>query len=201
MKKILDTSKGIKLPKPLLIFDVEATGSDTTKYDICEIGAILTNKYFDYVSEFSSLVKPLSSLRDEEAMQVHNIPEADLDNAPELSQVLTELEKFILNSLKYDLNINTPYLELIMLSSWSYFDMDFLVKSYNKVHREFPYNMKHLDLKSIAMWQVSRLNKGMTGGVKKFTQMLGLVPFKFHSALDDAKMEFNIVKYLANMEI
>ena len=188
---------GIRLGKPLLIFDVESTGTDVMKYDICEIGAIITDRTFNYVSEFSSLVKPLSDLREEEAMQVHNIKEEDLANAPELNKVLDRFEKFVLNSLNSDLGINNPYLTLVMLSSWSYFDMSFLISSYKKINREFPYSMKHLDLKSIAVWKMAQLNKNTTGGVYTFMKKLGLVPLEFHSALADAKMEFSIIKYLS----
>ena len=75
----------------LIILDLECTDSDLVKGDICEIGAwYMPNPLIYPKDNFHSLVAPLSTHRDPEAMAVHGVTEEELRRAPSCKDELIE---------------------------------------------------------------------------------------------------------------
>ncbi len=81
--------------KDFLLFDLEATGTDVTRHDIIQIGALLLDKQtLREKRSFSSYVQPTRwSKRDPEAMGVNGITWDRLESAPYIKQVLTQFTK------------------------------------------------------------------------------------------------------------
>ncbi len=84
----------LPLPKDLLIFDLEATGTNVMEYDLAQIGAVkVCNRCLKYYDEFEIMTRPLASKVDDRAMAIHKIPLETLMKAPELEEALSSFEE------------------------------------------------------------------------------------------------------------
>lgn len=80
------------IPRELIILDLETTGSQPTKDDIIEIGAVKTVDG-EIVDSFSQLIKPKQEIPEYVAM-LTGINHKMLANSPDIKEVLPEFLKF-----------------------------------------------------------------------------------------------------------
>ncbi len=167
------------MPKDLVLFDLEATGTDVAVYDLAQIGAVkLCGNCLRVYDEFSTLARPLSDEYDERAMAVHGIPWEELQKALPLEEALAAIEEWL-----------GPNPKEYLPASWGSWDVWFLMGTYGKTKRRYPFTGKSLDVKSIVYWEYAKGKKGYpTGGLGKMSQKLGLPTMeRRHDALQDAK--------------
>ncbi len=174
------------LPENIICIDIETTGPDKKLGSIVQLSAVVVDKEFNLIHarEFNSLIKPLNSFRDQRAMKTHGHSENELKTAPILEEVLTMFESFC----------DTDRL----LASWgNYFDIDYLEEQYKKIYRKYPFKKRSMDLKSIAIWEMSKRNIPISSGIKRFLQALnrdfdGIE----HNAIDDIKNTVELLRIL-----
>ncbi len=165
------------LPKDLLLFDLEATGTDVAVYDLAQIGAVrVCNRCLQVYDQFETLTRPLSDVVDPRAMRIHKIPLETLMKAPPLEEALLSFEKWMGKPKMY------------LPSSWGAWDIVFLMGTYGKTYRRYPLTGKSLDVKSVVYWELSKAkNRAPKGGLGKISEMLDLPPMeRQHDALQDA---------------
>ena len=176
----------MKLPENIICIDIETTSIDKEKGSIVQIAAVAVNDEFEPIRarEFDSLVKPLNSFREPSAMKLHGYTENELKLAPTLEEVLIMFESFCDKDK--------------LLASWgNYFDISFLQEQYKKIRRDYPFKQRSTDLKSIAIWEMSKKNIPISGGIKRFLRALNS-EFKgvSHNAIDDIKNTIEILRKL-----
>ncbi len=166
-------------PKDLLIFDLEATGSNVMIYGLAQIGAVkVCNRCLKIYDWFVTLTRPLDSDKiREKSMNVHKIPLEVLMKAPPLEEALESFEKWM-----------KPNPKIYLPASWGGWDTHFLMGTYGKTNRRYPLTGKSLDIKSIVYYEYAKHKDRIpTGGLAKMSQKLGLRPMENqHDALADA---------------
>lgn len=180
----------MNLPNKYICIDIETTDSEADVGDVVQIGAIVLNEDLSMGGKYMSYIRPTSSHRSKRAMEVNHIEEEVLALADDAYEVLERFEKWAFEASGSD----RP-----LLAAWgTYFDVTFLRQFYKKIGRKWPFSYRCLDLKSIAIWEVSK--KGgdtAAGGVDTFLKMLGLTfEGKEHDALDDIR---NTIKIIQNL--
>ena len=173
------------LPKDLLIFDLEATGTDVTIYDLAQIGAVkVCNRCLRYYDEFETLTRPLSDVVNERSMAVHKIPIETLMEAPPLEEALLSFEEWMGKPKMY------------LPSSWGAWDIVFLMGTYGKTYRRYPLTGKSLDVKSVVYWEYAKdKNRSPKGGLGRMSELLELPMMEQqHDALQDAKRAADLLR-------
>lgn len=192
--------ENMQFSKDLVLIDLETTAGDTIKADICEIGAIfICRKSLFILDEFSSLAKPTRDYREPKAMEVHGIPEEDLQKAPELSIMFDNFEQWVRKNLIKQKT--EPILRNVMLGAWgTNFDISVLQNQYRLIKKEYPFHYRVIDLKSILYYEFARMEKGISrkSGLQNVSKTLQ-IPFAgvHHRALDDIKQSLRILQCLA----
>lgn len=180
----------MKLPNKYVCIDIETTDSEADMGDVVQIGAVILNEDLSETEEFMSYLKPTSTHRSRRAMEVNHIEEDILALADDANDVLDRFEKWAMEKTGSD----RP-----LLAAWgTYFDVTFLRAFYKKLGRKWIFSYRCLDLKSIAIWEVSkRGGDTAAGGVDTFLDMLGLkFEGKPHDALDDIRNTIRIIQNL-----
>ena len=176
----------LPLPKDLLLFDLEATGTDVSVYDLCQIGAVkVCNRCLRVYDEWESLVRPLSEKVDERAMAVHKIPLATLMKAPPLEEALLAFETWI-----------GPHPKIYLPTSWGAWDIVFLMGTYGKTRRRYPLTGKSLDVKSVVYWEYAKgKNRSPKGGLGRMSELLELPMMEHqHDGLEDARRAAELLR-------
>lgn len=125
----------IALEKPLAIFDLEATGLNITSDRIVEI-AILRIDPDGKRTTFNRRINPEMPIP-AESTAIHGISDADVANAPTLSQIYPEIEDFIQNCDLAGFNSNK-------------FDLPMLAEELLRVGSELDLSIrKHIDVQNI----------------------------------------------------
>ncbi len=179
-----------KLPKSLIIIDVETTGTNPEKGSIIQLGAVIFSKE-GYIKDgdFSAYIKPYTPEWTEGAYKVHKIEYSYLQkNGSDLIEVLTRFENWVagnqfrIDQLKWEYN----------LAQWSCgFDVSFLCNAYKKVNKEFPFYYRAFDIASIVRFELAKKGKlRMKSGENICANELGIKieTNKLHDALYDAKL-------------
>jgi len=120
--------KEVKLDKPIVFFDLETTGLDTTKDRIVEIDAIKINPDYS-TEELYHLINPEMHIPDE-VTSVHDIADDDVRDKPTFAQVVEEIDNFFGSGKnRYDIggfNITS-------------FDIPVMVEEFKRVGKNFRY--------------------------------------------------------------
>ena len=85
--------RGLRLPRPLAVLDLETTGTDPSKDRIVEI-SILRLSLDGSEELLGRRVNPQVPIP-ADAMAVHRISDADVEGEPTFAQLATEIEKFL----------------------------------------------------------------------------------------------------------
>lgn len=180
----------MKLPNKYVAIDIETTGAEGDVADVIQIGAITLNEDLSFAEEFMVVIKPTSNYRDPKAMEVNKISEEVLEMALTNDVALDKFEQFCFSTSGSD----RP-----LLAAWgTYFDVTFLRAYYKRIGRKWPFSYRCLDLKSIAIWEVSKRDGDTaSGGVETFLNLLGLeFEGNAHDALDDIRNTLRIIQNL-----
>ena len=174
------------------MIDLETTGSSSKEYDICQIGGVFLDRKFNVLGTFLSDVKPISNIRQAEAMQVHKISEERLKIAPSLGDVLINFEK---ECLKWYGSFKEMF-----LGCWGgFFDIPFLRMKYEQNDFAWPFGYKYLCLKSFAIGLLlKKFGKVEMDGLASVARMLNIAvdEKKLHNGLEDALLTVKIMQEL-----
>jgi DNA polymerase III subunit epsilon len=182
----------MKLPKKFLAIDLETSGTNSNVHDVIQIGAVIVANEWEIVDEFTTYIQPLTETRDNEAMMVNKISEETLALAPKHKYALSEFEAFAKKS----------GMPAILMAWGAYFDVPFLHTYYDRVYRDWPFQWRSVDLKSIAMWELAKrdlLHKTdgrpmVFPGLTTCMKIMGLEPTgRKHDGLDDIRNAVNLV--------
>lgn len=122
----------VKLEKPIVFFDLETTGVDTTKDRIIEFNAVRINT--DYTSDqLYHLIDPEMHIPDE-ASSVNDISDDDVKGKPKFAEVADEINAFFGGKTRYDIggyNI-------------THFDIPILVEEFKRAGKNFLYGGRNI---------------------------------------------------------
>lgn len=189
-----------KLPKDLLIFDVETSGTDPETASIIQLGAVIFNKegYLERGAEgetrhliqprvsFNEYIKPYTNEWTEGAYKIHRIEKSFLENTgKDLDTVLHMFEVWA-SCVWADLK------KRYWLAQWSCgFDTNMLQSAYGKTNREYPFHYRAFDIASIVRFELAKRGKlFMKCGEDKCARALGIEVYdtQLHDALYDATL-------------
>lgn len=175
----------------ICFIDFETTGIDVFRDEPIEFGAVLIDYNLNIKNEFSSKMSMNKSVYlTKRAFNIHNISIEDLAESPNQKEVV---KKFF-NEFGTDFR----------LGGWNTsFDVSFLRKvchkngmmvSYNKI------NHRHIDTQSLGFLAVELgLVEHSKNSLNDWVNHFGFKRGSNHSALEDAKLTFEIYKGLLNL--
>lgn len=122
----------VVLEKPIVFFDLETTGLDTTKDRVIEFDAVRINP--DHTSEqLYHLINPEMHIPDE-ASGVNDISDDDVADKPKFADVVDEIDEFFGGKVRYDIggyNI-------------THFDIPILVEEFKRAGKNFRYGGRNI---------------------------------------------------------
>lgn len=168
------------------IIDLECTcwdkkDPDKQSHEIIEIGAVLLNENYNYISEFNYFVRPIyNSVLDQYCTDLTSIKQSDIDSALKLPAIITFMTDWLGTT------------EDVIFCSWGYFDKKQLLKECTDHMIDYPFNDDHINIKARFSEIMKRTRKM---GLKKALRILDL-QFEGvqHRGIDDAKMIAKIFK-------
>jgi DNA polymerase-3 subunit epsilon len=172
----------------ICFIDFETTGIDVFRDEPIEFGAVLVDYNLNIKNEFSSKMSINKSVYlTKRAFNIHNISIEDLDNSPNQKEVVN----------KFFIEFGTDF----RLGGWNTsFDVSFLRKmchkngmmvSYNKI------NHRHIDIQSLGFLAVELgLVDLSINSLSDWVNYFGFNRSITHTALEDAKLTFEIYKEL-----
>lgn len=175
----------------ICFIDFETTGIDVFRDEPIEFGAILVDCNLEIENEFSSKISINKSVYlTKRAFNIHNISKEDIDNSPNQEEVIN----------KFFNQFGTDF----RLGGWNTsFDVSFLRKichkngmmvSYNKI------NHRHVDTQSLGFLAVELvLVEHSKNSLNDWVNYFGFNRRNNHSALEDAKLTFEIYKELLHL--
>lgn len=176
--------------KDLLLFDIEATGTDITRHEMIQLAAVLLDKKtLKEKGSFSSFIKPRKwAKRSSEAMAVNGITKEMLADAPEMRAVLK--------------NFTRQFGREVTLAHYGgMIDVPFLAMGFRESKMKYPYDYHVFDL-----WPVFYV---YMAGRKKLTERTKTPGFslegisrhfkitvegKRHDALTDCRIEAEVLR-------
>lgn len=147
--------------------DLETTGKFPIESQICEIGAVKW-KNGKVVGEYSTLIKP-SKPMGQEVIDIHNITNEMVTDAPKIDEKLTELNDFIKGG--------------IVLAHHAPFDIGFLVVDYEKQKIDLP----RKPILCTSLLSRALITDSPNHKLQTLVKHLGIDGGSAHRALDDAK--------------
>ena len=195
-----------KLPKSLIIFDVETSGINPETSSIVQLGAVIFNKNGHLEEDFKSsyytfneYVKPYTDEWEEEACNIHKIKRAFLENnGKDINRVL-KLFEFWISPFNEDLK------KKYWLAQWSCgFDTSMLTAAYKKIEREYPFHYRSFDVASIVRWHLAKQGKLFQKcGEDVCARALGIKVYdtQLHDALYDSTLSGLMLEKIIKGEI
>lgn len=154
------------------VADIETTGlSPDYGAKIIEIGAVKINKDGEVIEEFSSFINPLMKLP-AKTRELTGITQADVDNAPYLSEVLTKFWEFLRGTTV--VFHNSPF-------DWE----RFLIPNFKKVGIVVPDIYPCIDTLYIYKEMHPEVKKH---GLEELCELYGVEVENHHRAINDAQM-------------
>lgn len=202
-----------RLPKSLIIFDVETSGTDPETASIIQLGACVFNKkgYLERGLEgletrqliqpgvaFNEYIKPYTNEWTEESYKIHRIEKEYLEErGKDLETVLQLFEVWIASIWDW---IKKDY----WLAQWgSGFDTNMLRAAYRKIGREYPFHYRAFDIASIVRFHLAKQGKlYVKCGENKCARALGIQVYdtQLHDALYDATLSGLMLEKIARGE-
>jgi len=179
-----------KLPKDLIIIDIETTGTNPNTSSIIQLGAVLFSKEGYLVDRtFSEYIVPYTNEWTEEAYKVHKIEYSYLKkNGLYLPEALEAFSNWTLGFWTMRKETAKNY----YLAQWSCgFDVSFLKEAYRKIGFEFPFHYRTFDIASIVRFELAKKGKlKIKSGESICAKELGIEVNgnKLHDALYDAQL-------------
>lgn len=199
-----------KLPKDLIIIDVETSGTNPETASIIQLGACIFNKdgYLERGLEggetryliqpkvsFNEYIKPYTDEWTEGAYEIHRIEKSFLEHKGlDLNHVL-ELFEVWASPIWADLK------KRYWLAQWGNgFDTNMLRAAYKKANREYPFHYRAFDIASIVRIHLAKQGKlYMKCGENKCAKALGIQVYntRLHDALYDAQLSGLMLEKIA----
>ena len=175
-----------------LVVDIECTcwpKEDPNKqpHEIIEVGAVILDKNYNYIKEFTQFVKPTDNpILDEYCIDLTSITQNDIDAAPSLSIAINRLKEWIGPT------------EDITFCSWGYFDKEQLLDECKSNGVDYPFNDDHINIK-VRFSKIMERTKKIS--LKKALRILG-IQFEGvqHRAIFDALMTSKVFKIIMNKQ-
>ena len=184
---------------PYLILDLEMTGSEAGYHEIIQIGAVLADDNWTYLSEFESLVYPENQENISTAAEaVHGISVDELEDAPQSFEMIENFEKWIRKILKRPSHIALT--DIVVCGQSVINDINFLKQEYDEQDVFWPFSFKLIDLLSIShvLYQVMDANavkRPKSYSLSAVAQHFSLQRDEdTHNALEDAKLTYECFK-------
>jgi len=152
-------------------------------HETIEIGAVLLDENYEYVSEFDQFIKPHNNpILTEYCKDLTSITQNDVDTASPLSVAILQLKEWV------------GSFEDVIFCSWGYFDKRQLLEECDLHMIDYPFNADHINIKE----QFSKIT-GRTRkiGLQKALRILN-IPFDGtpHRGIDDSKMIAKVFKII-----
>lgn len=151
-----------RLPKSLVIFDLEATGTNTETASMIQIGAIIMNKEGKINEKsFNKYVLPYTPEWTEGAEKVHGISLSKLQKIGQpLEEVLSQFELWLIHLMNKSGGLTHLWKKIAhsyYLAQWSCgWDVTILGNAYKHLNRKFPFHWKQFDIASIVRWELAK---------------------------------------------
>ncbi len=188
-----------------LVIDLEMSGMEADWHDIIQIGAVLYDSNWEEKGQFLDDVYPQNiDAYSAGAEKVHGISKYELEDAPLLSELLPELEDWILEKLGHsNLNANQKesILRNVILCGQSVInDINFLKVAYKREKMKFPFSFTLIDLHTLSYFVFQILHN--FGEPTPKGRSLGVIASFFgferendtHNALEDAILTAKCLK-------
>ncbi|HPZ18162.1 MAG TPA: PolC-type DNA polymerase III [Fervidobacterium sp.] len=161
-----------------VVLDLETTGLNPRQDEIMEIGAVKI-KGKEIIDEFHTFVKPTAVKR--KSLQITGITEEMLKDAPDISEVLPELERFLEGC--------------VIVAHNADFDIGFLQNTFRRFGKKF--NPSYID--TLRLSNALLRNKLRSFSLDKIVDYFGLGTFNHHRALDDARVTAKVFWELVDL--
>ncbi len=176
--------------KKYCVIDLEATcwkrgDPNRAPAEIIEIGAVLLDENYNYISEFDYFVRPIyNPTLTEYCTDLTSIKQADINSALKLPAVITFLKDWLGTT------------EDVIFCSWGYFDKKQLLRECTDHMIDYPFDDNHINIK-VRFSEIMRRTKKMS--LRKALKILDL-QFEGvqHRAIFDAKMTAEVFKIIMN---
>lgn len=152
-------------------------------HETIEIGAVLLDKNFDYIKEFTQFIKPFENpTLTEYCIDLTSITQADIDSAPSLHVAISKLVEWVGPSKD------------VVFCSWGFFDENQLRNECRLNSITYPFNETSINIK-VRFSKIMQRTKKM--GLRKALRILD-IPFEGtqHRGIDDAKMIAKVFKQI-----
>ena len=186
-----------------LIFDVETSGLEVDYHEIIQLGAVLYDSAWQEVSTFLSNVYPEHPDRFSiPASKVHDLTVHDLDDAPQLHEVLEDFETWLLDHVGKQPKTRNQLRNVVVCGQSVATDINFLKNAYNRQHLSWEFSNRVLDLFVLSNYyfQILRANDIATPkslGLGAVAQYFGLErELDTHNALEDSILTAKCLKII-----
>jgi DNA polymerase III alpha subunit (gram-positive type) len=172
--------------KNLAFIDIETTGLDPEVQEIIEIGGVIANSDFKVIDEFEIKVKPENlAAAEPEALRINRFDPAQWLFAlslPEAMKIFSEKTK-----------------DCIMVAHNVTFDYSFLQKAFSKTGVPNLMHYHRLDTISMAYAKLGKNGDAQKYSLGFLCNMFGIDYKNAHTALPDARADFELFKKLMNL--
>ena len=195
-----------KLPKELIIFDVESTGTNPDTSSIIQLGAVIVDRDGNMKDEyFNRYIIPYTSEWTEHSESVHKISKDFLaKNGYKIRWVLDEFERWARYNAGKTPKPNRSQKRLIndyYLAQWGAgWDTQMLQKAYKNIGMKYPFHYRNFDIASIVRFELAKRGELYKKcGEIVCARRLGIktYPDNQHDALYDAKLTAILFSHLA----
>lgn len=184
-----------------LVFDLEMTGTEPGWHEIIQVGAVLFDENWNELGKYLTNVYP----ENEEsysipALEVHGLTMEELEEAPQIHEVLPEFEDWILEQMgqrpaHMDERDRKRHLKSVHLCGQSVVnDINFLQFAYRDQHLNWPFSYTLVDLHTLTFFLFPILRKAGQA-VPRSRSLAAVAQFfgyeregKMHNALEDSEL-------------
>lgn len=171
------------------IIDLETTGLDPLRHEICEISIVLINEDLMEVNKFTSKIKPDHMNRiDEEALEVNKFTLDELETFPSSVRV-----RGLLNTWKEDVLGDQ---EIIPIGHNVMFDLSFLREYLQDTYKQW-FNYRKVDTKGLfdTLKLLGEFPKDESTSLSELSERM-CIPHKPHNAYEDCMAVLSLLRRL-----
>lgn len=190
-----------KLPKDLLILDVETSSANTDTASMIQLGACIFSKEGKLTNDtFNTYIIPYTDDWSKEAQKIHGLSQSFLiNNGKHIKNAIQYFEQWGSKLGLYDLK------KKYYIGQWSCgFDIAILRNAYQTLKMKYPFHYRAFDIASIVRFELAKRGKLFKKcGCNKCAIQLGIAveEKKLHDGLYDAQLSGKILEKIAKGEI
>lgn len=190
-----------KLPKKLLIIDVETSSANTDIASMIQLGAVIMNENGTLTNDiFNVYIKLYTQDWSKEAQEIHKLTKEFLEEKGlQLHIAIKKFEDWASKLGLYDLK------KEYYIAQWSCgFDSSVLNNAYATLKAKYPFHYRSFDIASIVRYEMAKQGKLYKKcGCNKCAEQLGIEKIdesKLHNGLYDAILAGKCLEKLAKGE-